>query len=136
MPRLGHLLFRRRKAQKICQTEPTSPVVETPQHAAQAPSPVDRTESNDPPPYYPAPSPPVRRGTSEEEPVATSPVFEYLDPTLNLTAVLMEQQWREKDHIFARAVVQFIADRFDGRLKGWAGYTYTYICEVLLFMLS
>jgi len=53
-----------------------------------------------------------------------------LDPNLNFTAAQMEQQWKQKDIIFARAVVQFIAERFDGNLKGWAGYKYTYICEV------
>jgi len=55
-----------------------------------------------------------------------------LDPHLNFTAAQMEQQWKQKDIIFARAVVQFIAERFDGNLKGWAGYKYTYICEVTL----
>lgn len=53
-----------------------------------------------------------------------------LDPNLNFTAAQMEHQWKQKDIIFARAVVQFIAERFDGNLKGWAGYKYTYICEV------
>ena len=53
-----------------------------------------------------------------------------LDPNLNFTAAQMEQQWKRKDVVFARAVVQFIAERFDGNLKGWAGYKYTYICEV------
>jgi hypothetical protein len=55
-----------------------------------------------------------------------------LDPNLNFTAAQMEHQWKQKDIIFARAVVQFIAERFDGNLKGWAGYKYTYICEVTI----
>jgi len=52
-----------------------------------------------------------------------------LDPSLNFTAAQMEQQWRAKDRMFARAVVQFIAERFDGNLKSWAGHKYTYINE-------
>lgn len=54
-----------------------------------------------------------------------------LDPNLNFTAAQMEQQWRAKDKAFARAVVQFVAERFDGNLRGWAGYKYTYINDVL-----
>jgi hypothetical protein len=42
----------------------------------------------------------------------------------------MEEQWLIKDRAFARAIVQFIAERFDGREKGWGGYKYTYICDV------
>ena len=55
----------------------------------------------------------------------------FLDPNLNFTAAQMEQQWRARDKVFARAIVQFVAERFDGNLRGWAGYRYTYINDVL-----
>jgi hypothetical protein len=97
---------------------------------------------HEPPPYYSSSSstPPTttQPDTSPESNAQQNGrvVVSYditqglLDPNLNFTAAQMEQQWKRKDVIFARAVVQFIAERFDGNLKGWAGYKYTYICEV------
>ena len=83
--------------------------------------PPDDNQHHDPPPYSPS---------SSGRPQNRIPQQELLDPTLNFTAAQMEQQWVIKDKAFARAIVQFIAERFDGREKGWGGYKYTYICDV------
>ena len=100
--------------------------------ATQAPDAEESTD-RDPPPYSASSGLRNGRSASQEsgqETILISPTTEFLDPSLGFTASLMEQQWREKDRIFARAVVQFIAERFDGNLKGWAGYKYTHISEV------
>jgi len=97
--------------------------------ANQAPSPEDQVQY-DPPPYY------ASTGQGDQNPAAQTVVPQetisqgLLDPNLNFMAAQMEAQWRAKDKLFAKAIVQFIAERFDGNLKGWAGYKYTYICEV------
>jgi hypothetical protein len=90
--------------------------------AAVAAPEVEEDVQNDPPPYSPPPTAPNSEGTG-------SPVG-VLDPSLMLTASAMEQRWVERDRLFARVVVQFIAERFDGNLRGWAGYKYTYISNV------
>lgn len=93
-----------------------------------APSPED--QAYDPPPYYATNPQPAENGDARPLPRETLSQG-LLDPNLNFTAAHMEAQWRAKDKIFAKAVVQFIAERFDGNLKGWAGYKYTYINEVI-----
>src|SRR5271170_5955379 len=106
-------------------TSSTSTPTPTPAPTSTASDPsVPPTEDNqqrDPPPYSPS---------SGSQPQNGIPQQELLDPTLNFTAAHMEEQWAIKDRAFARAVVQFIAERFDGREKGWGGYKYTYICDV------
>ena len=97
----------------------------------QAPLPEDDSQL-DPPPYSGSST---TQGDQNVAPQATATTQEtspqgLLDPTLNFTAAQMEQQWQVKDIIFARAVVQFIAERFDGNLRSWAGYKYTYINDV------
>jgi hypothetical protein len=130
-------LLRRRKTVTTVSTQSaeTSPSTQAPE--------ADANAEHDPPPYYSAssasqPDQSVTPDTSTQVvvPVAVpqeivQPVQQtLLDPTLNFTAAHMEQQWRAKDKAFARAVVQFIAERFDGNLKSWAGHRYTYINEV------
>lgn len=98
--------------------------------SVQAPAPEDDAQ-HDPPPYtassttQPDGNIPLEVALSQD----TQPQG-LLDPNLNFTAAQMEQQWRAKDKLFARAIVQFVAERFDGNLKGWAGYRYTYVNEV------
>src|SRR5271169_3528989 len=82
----------------------------------QPPLPDDESQL-DPPPYSGSSTAqadqnmtPQASSTAQETPQG------LLDPTLNFTATQMEQQWRVKDIIFARAVVHFIAERFDGNL--------------------
>ena len=89
---------------------------------SQAPS-AEATYQRDPPPYSASGNAQGQNGSTEPQ---------LLDPTLNFTAAQIEQQWRTKDIVFARAIVQFIAERFDGRERGWGGYKYTYICDVTL----
>jgi hypothetical protein len=113
-------LFRRNTQPTNSTSTATPPTAPTPEDDAQV----------DPPPYS-APQPDRNeplQGTIPQEHVSQG----FLDPNLNFTATQMEQQWRAKDKIFARAMVQFIAERFDGNLRGWGGYRYTYICEVSL----
>lgn len=98
-----------------------TPASREPTAAAAAPE-VEEEVQNDPPPYSPPPTAPNGEATG-------SPVG-VLDPSLMLTASAMEQRWVERDRLFARVVVQFIAERFDGNLRGWAGYKYTYISNV------
>lgn len=133
MPALSRLLRRRKTLpqtpERSVESETSTPTTQ------QAPIPEDTAE-HDPPPYSASSNARGEQGApsqdASQESVSISPTVELLDPNLNFTAALMDQQWREKDRLFARAVVQFIAERFDGNLKGWAGYKYTYICEVCL----
>src|SRR2546423_10276612 len=113
---------------------PTQPLAEEPtQHS---PPPYSASTSDRPTTDTPSAGSTQENGPSESVPPRTVVTYDIthglLDPHLNFTAAQMEQQWKQKDIIFARAVVQFIAERFDGNLKGWAGYKYTYICEVTL----
>jgi hypothetical protein len=103
----------------------------------QAPAPEENTQL-DPPPYSASSTnQPDQNGTPQAAtPQEIAVSQSLLDPALNFTAAQMEQQWRAKDKIFARAVVQFVAERFDGNLRGWAGYKYTYICEVSIPLYS
>jgi hypothetical protein len=94
-------------------TPATAPATQAPPH--------EESAERQPPPYSPS---------SASQPEANVRVSGLLDPTLNFTAAQMEQQWRAKDRRFASAVVQFVAERCNGKLRGWAGYKYTYICEV------
>jgi hypothetical protein len=115
-------LFRSRK--NVASPTPTT------SSTVQAPVPEDDSQ-HDPPPYT---------ASSPTQPDQNSPIDTVLprdnlpqgllDPNLNFTAAQMEQQWRAKDKIFARVIIQFVAERFDGNLKGWAGYRYNYINEV------
>jgi hypothetical protein len=116
------VLFRRKR------TKPTvTPATTRPPQPTDAPAPAaavddDEDAAHDPPPYSPPPTAttgPAEGGQSG-----------VLDPSLRLTASQVEQRWQEKDRLFARVVVQFIAERFDGNLRGWAGYKYTYINAV------
>jgi len=106
----------RRKTRLASESTRSPPAIAS---VAQAPI-ADETQ-RDPPPYYTASNGQAQNGVAP---------LELLDPTLNFTAAQMEQQWMMKDKIFARAIVQFIAERFDGRERGWGGYKYTYICDV------
>ena len=91
----------------------------------------DENAHLDPPPYSAsANNQPDENGAPQMVVPQDTGSRELLDPNLNFSATQMEQQWRAKDKIFARAIVQFIAERFDGNLKSWAGYKYTYIREV------
>jgi hypothetical protein len=123
------LLFKRRKTQPTTETTTaTAPI--TPSPAAPPPThapPPEDTADRQPPPYSPS---------SASQPEPNVRVSGLLDPNLNFTAAQMQQQWRAKDKRFASAVVQFVAERFDGKLKGWAGYKYTYICEVSTYLNS
>lgn len=127
-------LLRRRKTAPTVPTVPTQSTETPATTTTQAPE-EDDDAQHDPPPYTgPAPAQPDHSVTPETPTQAvvsqeTAPQM-LLDPSLNFTAAQMEQQWRAKDRIFARAVVQFIAERFDGNLKSWAGHKYTYINEV------
>jgi hypothetical protein len=131
--------FRRRMRTHV-ETETSSPVSSTsdvvdPPSMDASPSdasPEDTTERDHPPPYSAPPRTDSNPPGPDEQYVLPGTGASYLDPTLNFTAAQMERHWIEKDVIFARAVVQFIAERFDGSLKSWAGYKYTYICEVPL----
>src|ERR1700731_1419011 len=116
---IKRLLRRKTTTSSASTTAPTS----TPPGTAtdQTVPPPDDTQHHDPPPYSPSLSGRPQNGIPQQE---------LLDPTLNFTAAQMEQQWLIKDKAFARAIVQFIAERFDGREKGWGGYKYTYICDV------
>ena len=111
------VLFRRKRTKTAA--APTSR-----EHPAANPAPAAAEEEvqNDPPPYSPPP-------TAANSDAMGCPAG-VLDPSLTLTASAMEQRWVEKDRLFARVVVQFIAERFDGNLRGWAGYKYTYINNV------
>jgi hypothetical protein len=110
------MLFRRKRTK----TAVTPAARESP---ATNPAPeVEEEVQNDPPPYSPPPTAPNSEATGGPAGV--------LDPSLTLTASAMEQRWVERDRLFARVVVQFIAERFDGNLRGWAGYKYTYISNV------
>jgi hypothetical protein len=111
-------ILRRRKKKPATPT-PTP----APPSATHAPPPEDTADRTQPPPYS---------ASSASHPEPTVRTQSLLDPTLNFTAAQMEQQWRAKDKRFASAVVQFVAERTDGKLKGWAGYKYTHICEVPL----
>ena len=93
----------------------------SPPNAPIAQAPTADEPLRDPPPYSTSSNGQTRNGVAP---------LELLDPTLNFTAAQMEQQWMIKDKIFARAIVQFIAERFDGRERGWGGFKYTYICDV------
>jgi len=114
--------FLRRKptSSSASTTTTSSSPASTPTIDPPLPPPEDN-QQRDPPPYSPSSSGRPQNGVAQQE---------LLDPTLNFTAAQMEQQWLIKDRAFARAVVQFIAERFDGREKGWGGYKYTYICDV------
>ena len=138
-------LFRRRRTKAEAQTQQTpqtttETVEPATEPAAQEPAPEESMES-DPPPYSAPPSARHDHTTSQDssqESMGGAPTttdLRLLDPNLQLSAALMEQQWLERDRIFARAVVQFIAERFDGNLKGWAGYKYTHISEVRCILL-
>jgi hypothetical protein len=110
------MLFRRKRTK-------TAVTAESREQPAANPAPeVEEEVQNDPPPYSPPPTAPNSEGTGSPAGV--------LDPSLMLTASAMEQRWVERDRLFARVVVQFIAERFDGNLRGWAGYKYTYISNV------
>jgi hypothetical protein len=110
-----------------------------PNVAAQTPNqpPAQEDESHhDPPPYSASSATQTdQNGGGAPQAIASTPqetaMSGLLDPNLNFTAAQMEQQWRAKDKAFARAVVQFVAERFDGNLRGWAGFKYTYINDVL-----
>jgi len=117
------VLFRRKKVKRTA-TPATRP---SPQTTPEAPS-EEEGGQNDPPPYSPPPTSPT------DDPIVLPQSVQrgLLDPSLPLTAAQMEQRWLEKDRLFARVVVQFIAERFDGNLRGWAGYKYTYINTVLI----
>jgi hypothetical protein len=117
-------LFRPKPEANVLTRNPTSP------STAQAPVP-EEDSPHEPPPYS------ATSTTQTDQNIAPQavqsqelPVAGLLDPTLNFTAAQMEQQWRIKDKIFARAIVHFIAERFDGNLRSWAGYKYTYINDV------
>ena len=113
-------LLRRKTA--TSSASPTAPTPIPPGTSTdQTVPPPDDNQQSDPPPYSPSSS-----GRRQNR----IPQQELLDPTLNFTAAQMEEQWLIKDRAFARAIVQFIAERFDGREKGWGGYKYTYICDV------
>lgn len=115
------VLFRRKRTKNTV-TPATRP---PPQPTAPTPPAVEVQEQNDPPPYS---APPSSSSDAIVPPEMAHPGV--LDPSLRFTAAHMEQLWLEKDRLFARIVVQFIAERFDGNLKGWAGYKYTYINPV------
>jgi hypothetical protein len=134
--------LRRRKTAPTVSTQSSETTV-----ATQAPE-ADANAELDPPPYSASsPSQPDQSVTPDTSTQVAVPVAvpqetvqhaqpTLLDPNLNFTAAHMEQQWRAKDKAFARAVVQFIAERFDGNLKSWAGHKYTYINEVQSFLAS
>jgi hypothetical protein len=124
---MGGIMFllRRRKTESSISRQPDS--------STTIYAPVHEYAEQVPPPYTSTSTP--HGHSTVIAPTITpreTPSQDLLDPTLNFTAAQMEQQWRAKDKIFARAVVQFIAERFDGNLKGWGGYKYTYISEVHL----
>ena len=120
--------IKRLLARRKNQTDVPTPTA-TSSSTTQAPIP-DENANLDPPPYSSATQP--DQNVAPHAMIYQEPTLPQglLDPNLNFTAAQMEQQWRAKDRIFARAIVHFIAERFDGNLKGWAGYKYTYICEV------
>jgi hypothetical protein len=118
---MGFKAMLRRKRTK----SPVTPVEASQPTANPAPA-AEEEVQNDPPPYSPPPTATNSDGTGGPSGV--------LDPGLTLTASAMEQRWVEKDRLFARVVVQFIAERFDGNLRGWAGYKYTYISNVRLLV--
>jgi len=120
---LFRVFFRRKKGKR---TAPPATRL-SPQATAEARN-EEEGGQNDPPPYSPPPTSP----TDDAIVPSQSTQRGLLDPSLPLTAAEMEQRWLEKDRLFARAVVQFIAERFDGNLRGWAGYKYTYINTVLI----
>lgn len=96
----------------------------------QAPVPEDDSQ-HEPPPYSASSTTQPDQNTAPQATTTQEqPLVGLLDPSLNFTAAQMEQQWRVKDKIFARAIVHFIAERFDGNLRSWAGYKYTYINNV------
>jgi hypothetical protein len=125
MMRLKRLLRRKLEPNAPAQTSTTN----------QPPAQEDDSQ-HDPPPYSASSATQTdpNGGGAPQAIVATpqeTAMAGLLDPNLNFTAAQMEQQWRARDKVFARAIVQFVAERFDGNLRGWAGYRYTYINDVL-----
>src|SRR5204863_8610692 len=110
--------FLRIKHAKISSTQGASSSSPT-----QAPLPEDDIQL-DPPPYSGSSTTQADQNVAARTAATTQETSPQglLDPSLNFTAAQMEQQWQVKDIIFARAVVQFIAERFDGNLRSWAGY--------------
>src|SRR5271156_3095237 len=104
MLNIKRLLRRKTTTSSASSTTPTPAPANTATDAA-VPPPEDN-QPRDPPPYSPS---------SGSQPQNGIPQQELLDPTLNFTAAQMEEQWSIKDRAFARVVVQFIAERFDGR---------------------
>ncbi len=122
-------LFRRKVEPKVPARIPTN------SSTTQAPSPEEDSQ-HDPPPYSASSATQTdHNGGGAPQAIVSTPqesaMAGLLDPNLNFTATQMEQQWQVKDKVFARSIVQFVAERFDGNLRGWAGYKYTYINDVL-----
>jgi len=146
-PTMASFLNRLRRRRTISAeqppTAPTPTTTPTPSSEPSTPASqpavaIEEPSQNEPPPYTASTTAIQTTTPATQQPdtdtargVVSHEITQgLLDPNLNFTAAQMEYQWRQKDIIFARAVVQFIAERFDGNLKGWAGYKYTYICEV------